>query len=116
MGFFIQESFINFPIERAHYLKYSLLGSLVGLTRLSSVDFKTNSKKNLWYLGISGLSFVLAIGVMDETIQAIVPDRVFDPLDIAYNIFGGVCGLLAVILAAYPLGDSLKLLPKKPRI
>lgn len=90
LGFLIQESFINFPAERAHFVKYSLLGMIVSLEKVynrSSLKF------------VIPLVFVLLVGVADETVQYFVPDRFFDPLDILYNIYGGSVGCLAVHLA-----------------
>jgi glycopeptide antibiotics resistance protein len=43
---------------------------------------------------MTSFGFVLAVGYLDEILQGIHPERVFDYRDIALNTYGGLLGLL----------------------
>ena len=74
---------IPLPIERVHFIEYGILGWIVW--------WAVGNTKNRFLLAIV---YILAISVLDEIIQKILPNRVFDIRDIWMNISGGCIGLL----------------------
>lgn len=68
---------IPLPIERIHFIEYGLLGWL-----------------SYWAGGKKALIYVIAIGIIDELIQGILPNRYFDMRDIIMNIIGGGMGII----------------------
>lgn len=73
--------FVKLPIERIHFIEYGILGWLA---------HRAGGWKSIFY--------VVAIGILDELIQKITPNRYFDIKDICTNIIGGGSGM---ILRAY---------------
>ncbi len=74
---------LKLPEERLHYIEYGILGFMIFKT------LKNSSTKNLIY----GITFVFAIGIIDEIIQYFLPNRVGDIRDIFMNLGGGALGL-----------------------
>lgn len=74
---------IPLPIERIHFIEYGVLGWLVWWA----------SSKRKWSLAIS-MGYILTISVLDEVIQGILPNRVYDIRDIWMNVVGGSLGLV----------------------
>jgi len=74
---------LKLPEERIHYLEYGILGFMV------FKSMKVHSIKNLIY----GSLFVLLIGVIDEIIQYLLPNRVGDIRDVFMNLGGGILGI-----------------------
>lgn len=67
---------IPLPIERIHFIEYGILGWL---------SYWAGSKKAFLY--------VVTIGIIDELIQGILPNRYFDIRDIFMNVIGGCIGI-----------------------
>ena len=76
------------PEERSHLVEYGVLAVLVyeALTERAGVDGRIRRPA---LLAIAATS---AVGVGDEMVQAVLPFRVFDPIDIVFNV-------LAVLMA-----------------
>lgn len=105
---------IAMPEERIHFIQYAGLGFLVfraaqplqhpGLSSSAyspSIDpFPTAENRpgrwgRLFQGGVGvALGVVLTVGVGDELIQWILPDRIFDLRDILFNWVGGIAGIL----------------------
>lgn len=68
---------IPLPIERIHFIQYGILGWL-----------------SYWAGGRKAFLYVVAIGIIDELIQGILPNRHFDIRDIFMNIIGGGIGIV----------------------
>lgn len=73
---------LNIAEERFHFLQYGLLGMLVFAT---ARDYSIRTMAPL-------LLFVVAVGIGDETIQWLLPNRVGDLRDVAMNTAAGVLG------------------------
>lgn len=71
------------PVERIHFLQYAILGVLVlwALQNRSPTAFKL------------GFLLVTGAGLLDEVIQWFLPNRYWDPRDVAMNAIGGALGL-----------------------
>ena len=79
------------PIERTHLFEYGLLAILI---KDALAERKTQKAESISpWLG----SFLLTVllGCLDEGIQYVLPDRVFDPRDILFNTLAAFMALLA---------------------
>lgn len=79
---------IPLPVERIHFIEYGILGWLVWWA----------AGKRKWGL-ITALGYIIAISILDEVIQGILPNRVYDIRDILMNVAGGGLGLALRIYA-----------------
>ncbi len=82
---------IKIPQERIHIFEYAILGWFA-LRDL----IKTNKKLKG---AILACIFAAVVGILDETFQWILPYRVFDLRDIAFNVLGGVWGVVLYFLS-----------------
>jgi len=78
------------PVEKVHMIEYSILGFM------AYNALKIDLDRYEWKLYIYGAVFCLVIGVVDEVIQGILPNRVFDFRDIFINVVSSFT-VLAVI-------------------
>ncbi len=80
---------IKYPEERIHFLEYAILGVLLYFAL----------RKNIQGRGVFLFipAFVFLIGLGDEIIQGILPNRVYQFTDVLLNFFGGVLGELIFI-------------------
>ena len=79
------------PTERSHLIEYGVVAVFI-LEALN--ERKSNGRKVPvpWLLAILIASI---IGVIDECIQAILPSRVFDPIDIVFNVGATIMAVTA---------------------
>lgn len=80
------------PAKRAHLLQYGVLGVLT----FQAVRVSFRNLRGL----LLGLLFVLAVGVVDETLQGRIPSRTFRWKDIGSNFMGAGLGLGAFLCAS----------------
>jgi len=77
------------PIERSHLFEYSLVAILIHEALLErSLAGRLVARPALLAIGAAA-----AIGVVDELIQLVLPNRVFDPIDLAFNAFAAFMGV-----------------------
>jgi VanZ family protein len=88
-------TFSQFPAERLHLLEYGLVGVL--LFRALALDLPCNRA----YLASFCLTVVIGVG--DETIQWVLPQRFFELKDIQLNAVSAALGLL---LIRFGLGEK----------
>lgn len=87
-------AFLRFanPAERTHLVEF---GVVAVLAYLALQERKGNGAAvrapALMAFGIAGL-----LGLIDEGIQAVVPNRVFDPIDVAFNLGAALMAIVAV--------------------
>ncbi len=67
--------------ERSHLIEYSVLAILIHKALIE----RFQSTKNTLKTGLLALITSFLIGVIDESIQWFLPNRVFDPADILFN-------------------------------
>ncbi len=79
------------PAERTHLFEYGLVGVFV-------YHALKERKKNDGRVPLPALMAILItalLGTIDESIQALIPNRIFDPIDIAFNAIAGLMSVLA---------------------
>lgn len=85
---------IELAIERMHFIEYGLLSILMFRA------LRHNLKDKSIYLW-SGI-IVFCLGFLDEGIQYILPNRVYDSRDVIVNGLAGVLGLLLIRFVLRP--------------
>ena len=93
--FFISMGQVRRPIEKIHFSEYGFLSLL--LFRLIRHGVRSRGCYGWTLLG------VCLIGFLDELLQGLLPNRVYDPRDIGMNGLAGAIGLVAVILLFDPV-------------
>ncbi len=77
------------PIERSHLFEYSLLAILIH----EALAERSRASRTMGRPGLVAFVAASLIGVVDEVVQVIIPSRVFDPIDIGFNIFAAFMGV-----------------------
>lgn len=93
--FFVSMGQLHRPIEKIHFSEYGFLSFLV--FRLFR-HWDTSRRTYAWTL-----IGVCLIGYLDELLQGLLPNRVYDPRDLVFNGVAGALGLAAVILVFDPV-------------
>lgn len=85
VGFFSSMGSLRRPIEQIHFIEYGLLSFFLFRTLRHTV-------RAPWGYGVTCLA-ASAVGMVDELIQGLLPNRVFDVRDIGINIWAGALGM-----------------------
>ncbi len=86
--------------ERSHLVEYSVVAVLIYEALLE----RASQGRRVPVPALLALLIASLIGVLDECIQAFVPNRVFDPVDILFN----VVAIAMAIVASLALGWARK--------
>lgn len=87
---------LELAVEKIHFVQYGILSCLVFRA------LRNDIKNRLIYLWASVIVF--GIGFLDEGIQYIIPNRVYDTHDVVVN---GAAGVLAQMVIAFILRPNL---------
>ncbi|MBZ9578193.1 VanZ family protein [Patescibacteria group bacterium] len=90
---------LELSIERVHFLEYGLLSLFVFRALRHNIRDKSIY---LW----SGIA-VFCLGFLDEGIQYILPNRVYETKDVIINGFAGILGLFLIGLCFQPKLENL---------
>jgi hypothetical protein len=86
---------LSIPAKRFHFLQYGPLALLV----FDSISFRCRKRdRYIWTIALVAL-----IGLGDETIQLLLPDRHFGILDVVINT---VAGMLTLVFIGFVWGDE----------
>ena len=91
---------MGIPAERTHLFEYSLVAILIYLAL-------TERRKNGRSVPVPTVLAVAAtalFGWLDEGIQAILPNRVYDIRDVGFNALAGFMAILATVALAWARG------------
>jgi len=83
--------------ERTHLIEYGVLSVFI----LEALSERARMSQLLVAPPLLAIALTAAVGVFDECIQAILPNRVFDPLDILFNILAGATAVVASMVLAW---------------
>ncbi len=81
---------IDVPVEQVHFIEYGILSGLIYIAL--KLDIHNNA-----YVYFLSIHIVFAFGAVDEAIQWILPNRIFEIRDIVMN---GIAGILVQLLIA----------------
>lgn len=79
------------PVERTHLFEYGLVAILIHQALL---ERKKNGQPTL-RPALSAIIITILLGWIDEGIQAILPNRVYDIRDVLFNSLAGLMSVLA---------------------
>ena len=83
--FFFSMGSLKRPIERIHFIEYGLLSFFLFQALKHVIQMP-------WSYGATFLA-TSAVGVVDELIQGLIPNRVYDLRDIGINVWAGALGI-----------------------
>lgn len=86
------------PEEKIHFIEYGVVALLADAAAPAS----WRARKRFLLCAL----FVLAAGWIDEGIQALLPSRVYDLRDVAYNATAGVIALLALAAVRFSARET----------
>jgi len=85
---------LELAVERVHFVEYGLLSVFI----FRALRHKIKGKLIYFWTGSS----VFCLGWLDEAIQYILPNRVYDTRDVIVNGVAGILGLLLIGLCFQP--------------
>lgn len=83
------------PEERLHFLEYGLFA---GLVYSALRERQRRGARTLVSPVVGALALTFVAGWVDEGIQAILPNRVYDPRDVAFNTAAGLLCLVSMVI------------------
>ena len=82
---------------------------MVGAFVFEALNERTGASRRILATGSKAIALTAGLGVIDEMIQAVLPNRIFDPLDILFNILAGAMAVAArVAISLIQKTSSLK--------
>lgn len=94
--FYLLKYVCHFPAERLHLVEYGALAYL--LYRALRLDFSLRKAY------VFGFLIASAFGIIDELIQGVLDNRVYETRDVAINVISAGLGLLVVRTVINPTG------------
>lgn len=80
---------MTLPEERSHLIEYSILALLI----FEALRERAIHRPNIKYPALWAIGITTGIGILDESIQLLVPSRVFDPIDMFFNFLAAVLAI-----------------------
>ena len=81
------------PAERTHLMEYGVVGVFIHAALVERV----RQGRRVPLPPVIAVLVTAALGVVDEGIQWLLPDRVFDPVDMLFNLLAGTTSVGAVV-------------------
>ena len=83
--------------ERSHLFEYSVLAIFIH----EALKERVLQGRQVPNPALIAILVTVLVGVMDETLQIILPHRVFDPVDIAFNSFAAFMAVVSSMTLAW---------------
>ena len=77
--------------ERTHLVEYGVVAVLIYAALLE----RASQGRHVPAPAVIAILVTAVLGILDECIQAFVPNRVFDPIDILFNVLAGLMAVVA---------------------
>ena len=84
---------IAMPEERSHLIEYTVVAILIHEALLE----RASQGRRVFAPAFFAILATANVGVFDECIQAFLPNRVFDPVDIGFNLLAAVMAVSASV-------------------
>ena len=85
------------PTERSHLIEYSVVGVLI----YEALTERQSQGRRVPLPPVLAILVTVALGALDEGIQWLLPNRVFDPVDILFNTLAGTMAVAASVALAW---------------
>ncbi len=85
------------PEERSHLIEYGVVGVFI----YEALSERASQGRRVPTLPLIAVLATAALGVLDECIQIFVPSRVFDPVDILFNLLAAAMAVGASVALAW---------------
>ena len=82
------------PAERTHLIEYGVLAAFI----YEALTERASHGRHVPAPALTALLLTALVGVLDEVLQAFIPGRVFDPLDILFNVLAAGMAIAASAL------------------
>ena len=94
------------PEERTHLMEYTVVALLI----YEALTERASNGRRVPVPALLAIGATALLGVLDEGIQALLPSRVFDPLDMLFNALAGLMAVLASLALAWArrLGNKIR--------
>ncbi len=79
------------PTERSHLIEYGVVGVLI----YDALTERKSQGRRVPLPPVLAVLVTVALGALDEGIQWLLPNRVFDPVDILFNTLAGTMAVAA---------------------
>ncbi len=83
--------------ERSHLIKYSILAIFTHRALLERASFR----KLAWPPSLLAFLLAFLFGIVDESIQIILPNRTFDPQDIIFNAMAALGAIMSSLFLTW---------------
>lgn len=84
---------IAIPADRTHLFEYSVVAVLI----YQALRERARNGRRVPMPPVLAFAATTLIGVVDEGLQALIPDRVFDPIDIGFNTLAAFMAITALL-------------------
>ena len=81
------------PTERSHLIEYGVVGVLI----FEALTERKSQGRRVPLPPLLAVLITAALGALDEGIQWLLPNRVFDPVDILFNLLAGTMAVAASV-------------------
>ena len=85
------------PEERSHLIEYGVVGVFI----YEALTERASHGRRVPAVPVLAILATAAIGLLDEFIQVFLPSRVFDPLDILFNLLAAAMAVGASVALAW---------------
>ncbi len=85
------------PTERSHLIEYGVVGVLI----YEALTERKSQGRSVPWPPVLAVLLTATLGVLDECIQWLLPNRVFDPVDILFNLLAGTMAVGASVALAW---------------
>lgn len=93
-------------LERSHLIEYSVVAVFI----YEALKERMSRGRNVPVPAVLAVLAASMVGLLDECIQAVLPSRVFDPIDIFFNSMAATMAVVASVVLAW----ARKKVTKKP--
>ncbi len=84
---------ISIPEERTHLVEYGVVSLLIH----EALAERASQGRPVRKPALLAILLTAVVGVLDESIQAFLPSRVFDPVDMLFNVLAATMAVAAIV-------------------